>query len=87
MVNSKYGLGDHLREKVTGLEGIVMVVAKYATGCVHVGIQPHGLDSNGKRREWDWIDQSQMELVEKRKVVFDVDENTPGGPCPSGPQL
>ena len=87
MQKSKFGIGDLLKDRVTGLEGIVMVVAHYATGCVHVGIQSQKLCNDGKRQEWDWIDQSQLDLIQAQKVVFKTDVTAPGGPAPSGPQM
>lgn len=85
-VNFKYENGDLLRDKVTGLEGVVMVRAEYATGCHHYGIQPRELDK-GKTHDWAWLDQSTLECVTGLVVEFHKDEARTSGPCPSGPQL
>ena len=85
-VNFKFNNGDTLRDKVTGLTGIVMVCAEYATGCHHYGILQRELQS-GKPAEWQWIDQSMLELVESASVQFKFDKKTISGPYPKGQQL
>lgn len=85
-VNFKYENGDTLMDKVTGLVGVVMVRAEYSTGCHHYGIQPQKLES-GKALEWDWLDQSRLELVSKNAVKFDIEKGKPAsGAFPAGPQ-
>lgn len=83
-VNFKYNCGDVLKDKVTGLQGVVMVRAEYSTGCHHYGLQSRELAS-GKSPEWEWLDQSRLELVESEAVTFEIPENTTSGPFPSGP--
>ena len=83
----KFKLGDLLEDKITGFSGVVMVVARYATGCVHMGLQPRKLKEDGTTHSWEWLDQSQLELVTENAVKFNVDQNFPSGPSPKGPQL
>jgi hypothetical protein len=83
---AKYSNGDSLRDKVTGLEGIVMVVAYYATGCIHYGIQPRALKGDGCTHDWVWLDESQFDLINAAAVKFDVSPDGTSGPMPSGPQ-
>lgn len=84
-VNFKYENGDILRDKVSGLEGVVRVRAEYSTGCVHYGIQSQEL-KDGAPRSWVWLDQSELQLVLSGAVSFDINETPVSGPMPSGPQ-
>ena len=86
IVDFKYSNGDLLKDKVTGLKGVVMVCAKYSTGCVHYGLLPRKL-RNGEQIGWIWLDQSQLKLVKKGVVEFEVDNTQLSGPMPSGPQM
>lgn len=79
--------GDLVRDNVTGLEGIVMVVAHYSTGCIHCGIQPQKVKEDGTVPDWSWLDQSRLSLVRIRAISFDVQEKHLSGPMPTGPQL
>ena len=85
-VNFRHALGDVLKDKVSGLTGVVMVRAEYSSGCVHFGLAPQEL-KNAEPIEWHWFDQSRLELVEQSVVTFDVDAEKPGGPAPSGPNV
>lgn len=84
MVNFKYENGDVLKDKVTGLQGVVMVRAEYSTGCHHYGIQSQK-EVNDGLPDWHWLDQSRLELVKKNAVKFEIPEGTTSGPFPSGP--
>lgn len=85
MTEAKFANGDILKDIVTGFEGAVMVVAFYSTGCVHCGLQSRKLKDDGTFNNWEWFDQSRLELVKKEALVFDVTETS--GPMPTGPQL
>lgn len=84
-VDFKFNCGDELRDKVTGLQGIVMVCASYATGCHHYGISPSNA-KDGKCPDWEWIDQSRLEMVREKAVTFNLPEVGTSGAFPSGPQ-
>jgi hypothetical protein len=86
MRKAKFKNGDILKDIVTGLKGVVMVVAHYSTGCIHYGIQEQRVKDDGTLNRWEWLDQSRFVLVEDSAVVFDIDSNMPSGPMPSGPQ-
>lgn len=87
MQGNKWNSGDLLKDEVTGLEGIVMVVAFYATGCIHYGLQQRKTKEDGTVPDWQWIDQSQLKLKKKGVVQFGGIEQKPSGPSPKGPQL
>lgn len=86
MDGNKWNNGDKLKELVSGLEGVVMVVAFYSTGCIHYGLAPTKTNKDGTLIDWEWIDQSRLELVKKEAVKFSIEEKNPSGPFPSGPQ-
>lgn len=84
-VNFKFENGDKLCDQVTGLEGVVMVRAEYSTGCIHYGLQAQNL-KDGEPRDWHWLDQSRLYLVESKAVTFKILEGTTSGAFPAGPQ-
>lgn len=81
----KFENGDILRDRVTGLEGVVMVKASYSTGCHHYGIQQQEIIA-GREPDWIWLDQSRLEMVKPAAVKFEIDPNRTSGPMPSGPK-
>lgn len=84
---SKFNNGDVLVDVVTGLEGVVMVVAFYSTGCIHYGLQPRGLKESGEPKEWTWLDESRLSRKEEQAVKFQVAPGRTSGPMPQGPKL
>ncbi len=93
-IETKFDLGDKLKDKVTGLTGIVMVIAKYESGCVHYGILPQEVTDKKGIPAWTWLDSSRFELVKRKAVAFasfDPKEpataQNPSGPYPSGPSM
>ena len=87
MEKAKYNNGDLLKDKITGLDGIVMVVAHYATGCIHYGLQSRKLQKDGTPYEWNWLDQSRLECIKSCKIDFELDGNNTSGPSPKGPEI
>ena len=84
----KFLLGESVREKITGLEGIILARAEYATGCRHYGIQQRMITSEGKIPDYEWIDESRLESLGQllRDVIKHYDEEDPGGPEQNPPQ-
>ena len=81
----KYALGEVLRDKVTGFEGVVMVRANYFTRCDHYGLCPQNL-KDGKPIDWEWLDEIRLFPVEKEHVIPEVRGRITSGPMPKGPQ-
>jgi hypothetical protein len=84
---AKWDNGDKLKDKITGFEGVVMVIAHYSTGCIHYGLLSEKLNKDGGMDDWLWLDQSRLDLVEKSVTVFDIDEDSPSGPMPCGHEM
>lgn len=57
-----YRLGLKMRDKVTGLTGIITGKTEYITGCVQYCLRPPvGVD--GKMPDVFWIDEIQLEVM------------------------
>ncbi len=77
-VSFAHGMGDRVKSRVTGFEGIVIGVDCWMTGCKRYGVQPRGLTEEGKQKATAWIDEEYCELVEAGVVV--LQEEPSGGP-------
>lgn len=56
-------LGQRVRDRITGFQGIAESRHEYLNGCVRYGIQPEGLDKDDKMKEVKVIDEPQLEVV------------------------
>lgn len=59
------GLGDRVKDPITGLQGVVTCVTTWLHGCIRLGVQPEEL-KDGKPLDAIYFDQSQLVLVESR---------------------
>lgn len=82
--NCRFSLWDILKDKITGLTGTVMGISFYTTGCVHYGILPKKLKTDGTPHDWQWIDESRMSLVKSKKVKI---KEKRGGPSVNPPMM
>ena len=54
-------LGDRVRDKMTGFEGVAVSRTEYLYGCVSIGVQPTGLtDKDGKPKELEYFDEQRL---------------------------
>jgi hypothetical protein len=74
-------LGDTVKDRITGIEGVVMGHTRWLYGCDRITIQPQEV-KDGKPAEMTTFDLPQLELVRKRVVASDVRTPRPGGPRP-----
>ncbi|NEU67926.1 hypothetical protein [Spirosoma agri] len=58
-----FKLGQKLRCKVTGFEGIAIVKCEYINGCVQYCLKPPAKD--GKMLEGEYVDQQQLEIIDE----------------------
>lgn len=85
---AKIELGSTVRDKITGLEGVVMGRTEYLTGCAHVGIQRKLKESDSLIPDWQWVDERRVSVVSGTEVIsYDCDDDVLGGPAPSAPQM
>lgn len=75
-------LGDKIKDPISGLDGIAFGRADFLYGCIRIAIAPK-LDKEGKKRDIEWFDANQLEIL-KEKVVDSGNRRT-GGPIPSIP--
>ena len=55
-------LGDAVRDRVTGLKGVVIGVAEYLYGCRRLIVQP-AVDKDGKYVDAVYVDEPQVVVV------------------------
>lgn len=88
MTKTEINLGDRVREKLSGVEGVVIGITHWITSCDHIGVKRQGVDQNGKPWELLWFDEPHIEVLERAAVAAPaVDPATgmkPGGPIPNG---
>lgn len=72
-------LGDKVRDKITGFEGIVVSYSRHIAGCDRLWIEPK-IGADGKRGDGVWIDIDLAEIVEASVVAPIVyTRRAPGG--------
>ena len=59
----KFRLGDRLRDKISGFEGIATVRAQYLNGCEQYLLKPQGLKEDGDIKDGYYFDSQQLVLV------------------------
>jgi len=72
-------LGANVRDKVTGIAGIVIGRTEWLTGCRTYGVQPTKL-KDGMAYDPVWHDETRLEVLKKGRVVTPV---YTGGPAPT----
>jgi len=77
-----FNLGDKLKDRVTGFEGIVIARSEWLNGCKQYCLKPP-VDKDGKVQSGEWIDQEQLKLVKEGAVA--VDAKPTGGPQGDAP--
>jgi len=73
-------LGDKVRDRVTGFEGICIVRSDYISGCARIGLQPP-VGKDGKVPEAQHFDEPMCEVV-KAAAIPSLPTNN-GGPRPA----
>jgi len=77
----KIKLGQRVKDKVTGFEGIAVSRILYLNGCVQYNVNPK-TDKNGDTRKGLWVDEDQLIIIDNGiltplKKKFKI--NTGGG--------
>lgn len=83
-------LGLTVRDKISGFQGVAMGRTEYLTGCAHIGVAPRQLKSDGTIHEWQWLDETRLDVVESEKKILigkSKDAEDKGGPCPNAPEM
>jgi hypothetical protein len=90
------GLGDRVKDPVTGFAGIVVCETKWLHGCIRLGVQPETMrKGDAKIPEAQYFDQSQLILIKSgihKPVIVAViptppktERRGPGGPARETP--
>ncbi len=58
----KIKLGNKVKDKVTGFEGIAISKCIYLNGCIQYAIKPP-VDEKGDMRKEVWIDEQQLQYL------------------------
>ena len=83
MKTVKIELGDVARDRLTGLEGVVVATTEWLYGCRRVTLQPQTL-KEGKPLDSQTFDEPQVELVGAAKFERYVEEAPAPQPEKSG---
>lgn len=85
MAGFKFKLGEVLKDAVTGFTGVVMARIDYTTGCNQYGLSPQKVNKEGKRPDWEYIDENRLvstgkivKLPSEKKPDAGADGNLPG---------
>lgn len=90
-------LGQKVRDKITGFEGVTVSKVEYLNGCIQYGVRPYYSETEmkGKYPEAEYIDEEQLEklypesLEDEKRVSGDQNSNSekpPGGPQSARPR-
>jgi len=79
----RFKLGDKVRDKISGLEGIITSKIEFLNGCIQYGIQPP-VSENGDMREVEYIDEGQLEKIKGKTAT--TKQNDVGGGIRSYPK-
>jgi hypothetical protein len=82
----EFELGEVLKDKVTGFQGVAMGRTEYFTDCSHYGLCSQSL-KDGKPMEWEWFDETRLVRVEGAEKVVKEPRTPTSGPHPNAPQM
>lgn len=71
-------LGVLAKDKITDFKGTVTARIEYLNGCVQYCLKPT-VDKDGKSRDGEWFDESQIIILGQRTTIKKKDT---GGPIP-----
>lgn len=75
-------LGNKVRDRVTGFEGIATSRLEYLNGCVQYGVTPKVEEGKSTRPNAEWIDHGQLEVIGEGVTVA---QHETGGPVLDAP--
>lgn len=81
----RFELGEVLKDKVTGFQGVALARTEYFTDCTHYGLCSQEL-KEGKPMGWEWIDETRLVKVKSTKKIVREPRTSTSGIFPSPPQ-
>jgi hypothetical protein len=85
--HAQFALGVTVREKLTGVQGRVIGITFWETGCTQVGVKRLGLDKDDKPHDVLWFDEINLDLIGDDPASAPNAGDKPGGPLTSGKTL
>lgn len=82
IIEAKFNFGDLVEDITNGLQGIIVAVSYYPTGCIHYSLQKPVVEKKGelpKVPDNEWLDETYLKLVKAKKVKFT--NRQAGGPA------
>lgn len=80
-VKFKYALGEKVRDRVSGIEGIIDMRGECLNGCIRYSVQPKAASVNPEKMPNSyWIDEEQIEVVDMGLNEKPVKKSSTGGP-------
>ena len=75
-------LGQKVRDKVTGFEGVATAKLEYINGCIQYCVKPK-IKEQGKMPEGVYIDHQQLEVLDEETII---EKDETGGSLPDYPK-
>ncbi len=72
-------LGDEVRDKISGFQGIAVARHNYIEGCNRISIQPP-VDKDGKLPDSITVDEPCLEIITVQKISKRQESAATGGP-------
>lgn len=85
-MNPKFELGEILKDKISGFQGVAMARIEYFTDCVHYGLCAQTLIA-GKPVEWEYFDETRLVRVYGKKKIEKEYRIPTSGIYPNPPQM
>jgi hypothetical protein len=67
MPKKKIKLGDKVRDRISGFQGIVTCKLQYKTGCNRFQVSPDRIDKDGGIIEAEVFDEIELEVIKPEK--------------------
>ncbi len=72
MIKHKIKLGQKVKDKISGFEGIAIVRVTALNGCIQYAVKPMYLDKDGKIPQSESIDQQQLKIIDEKSITTRV---------------
>jgi len=82
----KFELGEVLKDKISGFQGVAMARCEYFTDCIHYGLCSQTMQ-NGKPMEWEYFDETRLVRVKGAKKIEKETRVPTSGIYPNPPQM
>jgi len=60
----KFELGEILKDKITGFQGVAMARTEYFTDCTHYGLAAQKVKDDGTVQDWQWFDETRLVKID-----------------------